>query len=61
MSSGGKMLATMRVLLGDCFSGIIALSSPIALVAIVRRRVPRIVLLSVGFASKVGANGRNLF
>lgn len=60
MSSGGKILSTMGLLLGGRFRRVIALPSPVALPTTLHRRGTRIILLSVGFDDKLGAKGRNL-
>lgn len=60
MSSGGKMLTSLRLLLRARFDRVGATRRPGRVVSVVGASPVSIVVLSVGFSTKVGGNGRKL-
>lgn len=61
ISSGGDMLASLRLLLRSRFRKIRATSGPGDVLSILSDQPISLILLSVGFSTKIGANGRKLF
>lgn len=60
MSSGGKMLTSLRLLLRGCFDGVLATSGPGRVATLLAAHHVSMIVLSVGFSTNVGGNGRKL-